>query len=395
MNEKKLSKKAVFIEGLMFFAYAFFAVNWIAGSKLTPNILRAFNIHGPNAVSLINNVVTLAKILGNLVAATIFTKLYPKKSIALGSLLIPAGAMLAALSQNFTIFLIGRFIMGFGGALFVVFFSPITINYFHQDHRPVVNALNNVSYNVGSIIALLILGPVISLVGLGRYALVVFALVSFVIFICWLLVGEDFEITKTGKKTDKDFTLFDGFKEKLAILMPLMYFGHLTLYMVMLNIFPNTNFSPIPASLISTLFTTGALVGTLFSVVVSKKSKKRVPVLRLAGVLATAIALTLFNTTSPILARVLALSLGLVMYLPLTNFVLIPQEVPGMYSEKLTQIMSVYWSLVYIFETIAYQVIVTIQFKFGDKTALIATGILSSTFILGSLLMKEPEEWAK
>lgn len=391
MKENKLTTKSIIIEVIMFLAYAFFAVNWIAGSSLTPNILNAFGQGGPGAVSLINNVVTVAKILGNLVAATIFAKLFPKKSIGLGVLLIPAGAMLAALSQNFTVFLIGRFIMGFGGALHVVYFSPVVVNYFHEDHRPVVNALNNVAYYVGSILALVLLGPVIQIVGLGRYALVVFAIVSFVVFAAWLIVGEDFAIGKAGE-TSSNFSLKDALKEKIAILMPTMYFGHLTLYMVMLNIFPNTNFSPIPASQISTYFTTGALIGTLLSILVAKKTSKRVPVLRVAGILTTGIGLLLINTTNATLAAVLAVALGTIMYVPLTNFVLIPQEIPGMYSEKLTQIMSVYWALVYILETIAYQIIVNIQFSFGDKTALTATVILSSTFIIGSFIMKEPEK---
>lgn len=281
--------------------------------------------------------------------------------------------------------------MGFGGALHVVYFSPVVVNYFHEDHRPVVNALNNVAYNVGSILALVLLGPVIQIVGLGRYALVVFAIVSFVVFAAWLIVGEDFAIGKAGE-TSSNFSLKDALKEKIAILMPTMYFGHLTLYMVMLNIFPNTNFSPIPASQISTYFTTGALIGTLLSILVAKKTSKRVPVLRVAGILTTGIGLLLINTTNATLAAVLAVALGTIMYVPLTNFVLIPQEIPGMYSEKLTQIMSVYWALVYILETIAYQIIVNIQFSFGDKTALTATVILSSTFIIGSFIMKEPEK---
>lgn len=78
MKENKLTTKSIIIEVIMFLAYAFFAVNWIAGSSLTPNILNAFGQGGPGAVSLINNVVTVAKILGNLVAATIFAKLFPK-----------------------------------------------------------------------------------------------------------------------------------------------------------------------------------------------------------------------------------------------------------------------------------------------------------------------------
>lgn len=392
MTNKKLPIKSIAIEAIMFLAYAFFAVNWIAGSTLTPNILKAFSVEGAHSVSLINNVVTIAKIIGNLVAATIFAKLFPKKSIGLGALLIPAGALLAALSPSFPIFLIGRFIMGFGGALFVVYFSPVVVNYFDPAHRPVVNALNNVSYNVGSILALILVGPVIKFLGLGRYALVAFSLVSFVVFLAWILIGEDFWITSSKETGSKTFSLKDALGEKIAILMPTMYFGHLTLYMVMLNIFPNTNFSPIPASKISTLFTTGALIGTLLSIMVAKRSTKRVPTLRVSGILTTIIGFFLIHTTSPLLASILALALGTIMYVPLTNFVLIPQEMPGMFSERLTQIMSVYWALVYILETIAYQIIVHIQFNFGDKTALTATIVLSVSFIIGSFIMKEPSE---
>lgn len=392
MNKEKTPIKSIAIEAIMFLAYAFFAVNWIAGSTLTPNILKAFDVEGPSAVSLINNVVTIAKILGNLVAATIFAKLFPKKSIGLGALLIPAGALLAALSQSFPIFLIGRFIMGFGGALFVVYFSPVVVNYFHPDQRPVVNALNNVAYNVGSILALILVGPVIKLLSLGRYALVAFSIVSFIIFAAWIFIGEDFRITSSQETGSKTFSLKDALGEKIAILMPTMYFGHLTLYMVMLNIFPNTNFSPIPASKISTLFTMGALIGTLLSIIVAKKSRKRVPTLRVSGILTTAIGLLLINSKNPVITSILALALGTIMYVPLTNFVLIPQEMPGMFSERLTQIMSVYWALVYILETIAYQIIVNIQFKMGDKAALTATLILSTSFIIGSFIMKEPSE---
>ena len=282
--------------------------------------------------------------------------------------------------------------MGFGGALFVVYFSPVVVNYFEPDKRPVVNALNNVSYNVGSILALILVGPVIKLLGLGRYALVAFSIVSFIIFAAWIFIGEDFKITSSAETGSKTFSLKDALGEKIAILMPTMYFGHLTLYMVMLNIFPNTNFSPIPASKISTLFTMGALIGTLLSIIVAKKSTKRVPTLRVAGILTTAIGLLLINAKSPVLTSILALALGTIMYVPLTNFVLIPQEMPGMFSERLTQIMSVYWALVYILETIAYQIIVNIQFKMGDKAALTATLILSTSFIIGSFIMKEPSE---
>lgn len=388
---KNPTKRAIFIEILMFLAYAFFAVNWIAGSSLTPQILDTYGVSGPHAVSLITNVVTLAKIIGNLLAASIFAKLFPKKSISLGALLIPLGSLLAALAPSFPIFLLGRFVMGFGGALFVVYFSPVVMNYFDHSHRPVVNAINNVAYNVGGIIALLMVKPVLRIIGHGGGTLVAFSLISMLVFILWIFVGEDFEIKQT-KTATKEFSLKDAFKEKIALLMPTMYFGHLTLYMVMLNIFPNTNFLTIPAERVSTYFTIGAMAGTLISIVVANKIKKRVPVLKLGGILVTLIGLGLINAKNPTLVTILALGLGTMMYVPLTNFVLVVQELPGMYPEKLTQIMSVFWSLVYTFETIAYQIIVLIQHTFGDKTALTATVVLSATFIVGSFFMPEPSE---
>lgn len=44
---KNPTKRAIFIEILMFLAYAFFAVNWIAGSSLTPQILDTYGVSGP------------------------------------------------------------------------------------------------------------------------------------------------------------------------------------------------------------------------------------------------------------------------------------------------------------------------------------------------------------
>ena len=44
-QEMKVSlSRAVMIEFVMFFTYAFFAVNWIAGSTLTPQIMEHFNL---------------------------------------------------------------------------------------------------------------------------------------------------------------------------------------------------------------------------------------------------------------------------------------------------------------------------------------------------------------
>src|SRR5699024_83677 len=112
------------------------------------------------SATFISNAITIAKIIGNFLAASFLNKLYPKKSIGLGSLLIVLGNVLAILAANYSLFILGRFIMGFGGALYVVYFSPVVINYFNQETRPTVNAINSVAHNAGGVLALIIVGPV-------------------------------------------------------------------------------------------------------------------------------------------------------------------------------------------------------------------------------------------
>lgn len=181
-KEKRTSKLSYLIETIMFFTYAFFAVNWIAGSTLTPEIMAHFGIREFSQATLISNAVTLAKIIGNFAAAYVLNKLYPKKSIGLGSIFIVLGSVIAIFAPNFMIFVIGRFIMGFGGALFIVYFSPVVIEYFSPEDRPLINSLNTVCYNVGSILALLLVSPVLRHFNNWKHSLLFFAGISLILF---------------------------------------------------------------------------------------------------------------------------------------------------------------------------------------------------------------------
>lgn len=102
--------------------------------------------------------------------------------------------------------------MGFGGALFVVYFSPVVIEYFSESDRPLINSLNTVCYNIGSILALLLVSPVLKYFNNWKYSLLFFAGISFILFIFWLIFGKDFEIVDKSKGK---YTLKDGLKEKL------------------------------------------------------------------------------------------------------------------------------------------------------------------------------------
>ena len=71
MEKQKISStRAVIIEFIMFFTYAFFAVNWIAGSTLTPQIMEHFHLKTFASATFISNAITVAKIIGNFMAVS-------------------------------------------------------------------------------------------------------------------------------------------------------------------------------------------------------------------------------------------------------------------------------------------------------------------------------------
>ncbi len=389
-KENKTNKLSYLIETIMFFSYAFFAVNWIAGSTLTPEIMKHFSITEFSQATLISNAVTVAKIIGNFLAASILNKLYPKKSIGFGSILIVIGSLIAIFAPTYFLFVIGRFIMGFGGALFVVYFSPVVIEYFSESDRPLINSLNTVCYNIGSILALLLVSPVLKYFNNWKYSLLFFAGISFILFIFWLIFGKDFEIVDKSKGK---YTLKDGLKEKIAWVMPLSYFGHLTLYMVMLNIFPISNLSPIDPKTISTLFAVGGVIGTIIAIILSKKLKKRVPIIKICTFLLSILAIFMIKSSNGLIASIFAFFMGVLMYVPLTSFVTIPQELPDMTPARLTQIMSIYWAVVYLLETIAFYFVGVLIDKFSYEVGLYFTIALSFSFFIGSFFLPETSKY--
>ena len=175
--------------------------------------------------------------------------------------------------------------------------------------------------------------------------------------------------------------------------MPLSYFGHLTLYMVMLNIFPISNLSPIDPKTISTLFAVGGVIGTIIAIILSKKLKKRVPIIKICTFLLSILAIFMIKSSNGLIASIFAFFMGVLMYVPLTSFVTIPQELPDMTPARLTQIMSIYWAVVYLLETIAFYFVGVLIDKFSYEVGLYFTIALSFSFFIGSFFLPETSKY--
>lgn len=388
MNNEKPTGRAIVIETIMFFTYAFFAVSWIAGSTLTPQIMEYFQLETFASATLISNAVTIAKIIGNFLAAGILAKLYPKKAIGLGSLLIVLGCAMAVIAPAYWVFILGRFIMGFGGALYVVYFSPVVIHYFSNAFRPAVNAINNVAYNVGSVIAMIIVAPIIAWLNTWQYSMAFFACISLVLFILWLVFGENFEL---AAKTDAavKYTVFDAMKEKLNWILPFTYSGLLTFYLVLLNIFPISGLCAIDSKTLSTLMAVGGIAGSLMAIWMGKRVHKRIPVIRWSGLAMTVLGALMLFTPNGIIAACSSFLIGLFMFLPVGSLMMIPQELPGMSAGKLTAVMGLFWAVSYIIETIVYFIIGFVIDGSGYMAGLLLALAASITFFAGSFLLPE------
>ncbi len=376
------------IEIIMFFTYAFFAVNWIAGSTLTPQIMEHFSLTSFASATLISNAITIAKIIGNFLAAGLLVKLLPKKAIGLGSLLIVLGCLMAVFAPAYSVFVIGRFVMGFGGALYVVYFSPVVVHYFQGKYLPVVNTVNSAVYNVGSILAMLIVAPVIAWLKSWQYSMLFFAAISAVLFVLWLIYGQNFEISGNSSSQTK-FSMKEALKEKISWLLPFAYSGLLTFYLVLLTVFPTSGIAAISGTTLSTLVAVGGIFGSLAAIWLARVYHRRLPVIRICGLLMTACGALMFFTKNGTLAMISAFLIGFFMFLPMTSLVLIPQELPGMTPARLTAIMGLFWAISYIVETILYFIIGFIVDGAGYQAGLIVALAASLTFFVGGFLLPE------
>ncbi|WP_454055301.1 MFS transporter [Clostridium sp. Marseille-Q7071] len=386
-QEVKTSQaRAYAIEAIIFLSYMFFSVSWLAGSKVTPEIMKAFNLDSlPSAVT---NAITISKIIGNLVAAWFLMKLGPKKAIGLSTLLISVVG-LGAFATNFPFFIITRFIMGFGGALLVVYFGPIVMHYFEPEKRPLLNGLNSVANNIGNIVALLMVDPIIKALGNWKAVVLVFAGISLLLFILWMIIGKDFVIASKSSTNEKSYGYKEGLKDKFNYIFAFAYSGWLTLYIVMLNLFPLNDAVSVNPSLLSTLLAVAGVVATPFGIMLAKKSKKKLPVVKICGILTPAVALLMVLTNSSTIAIVSSFILGFLIFLPMTTFVTIPQQLKGMTPQRLTVVMGMFWSISYIVETILYTIITKVVNSSGFQPAMYLSIACSLTFVICGFLLPE------
>ena len=402
-------KQGIIMFAILIAAYVVFATNWVAGSNLSKQITdHYFNGEkvSPIISEVVNYTITIARIIANLLAAFILIKLHPKKAAIL-ALFCLCFSFFAIFTHNYWLYTFSRMIMAFGGSMIIVFINSFVAKFIPNDKKIMTSAIITAAYNVGAaLVAILFLLFKEHFVDDWRYTMIGFSIFSIILFICWLIFSHDFEPTITWKHPNyfvykllieskeivheedaKKYTYADGFKDKFIYVFSLGFGGFLFLYVMPLVSLPrvvaehvhNTSFKPEFMILTVTL---GGIIGTLFSLMVTRKLNfRRKPFLIAHGVLMIGfMALGLiFVSTNVVLSYVMFSLSGFFMYSQYPVYLNLPYELPNMNSQRLTIMFGIFWAFGYAIYTL---------FNFTWSLVLNHFGYSSSIifYLLGSLI---------
>ncbi|WNC68752.1 MFS transporter [Thalassotalea nanhaiensis] len=388
----QISNKYI-VEGIVFISYVLFAMAWVGGTASMSQIMQAMQVDSFASASFISGSVTLAKIVGTFMAAWLASKLGIKYAFFMACILTAVG-IITPFAGNYEVLLASRFLMGLGGALMIVYFNPIVMNWFDAQQRPTVNGINAVAFNVGTAIILWTMLDINEVTGGWQNSLLIFSIASLVLAITWLFVH--FEPTKSStpastedtQQADAHYTYVDGLKDKFNWAYAFTYSGLLAFYICLFTFYPKAGISQ------SKWVIGFGIVGTLAGIIYSKKFPNRVPVIRWSGLIMVITIIGLSFSTSEFVQTLSAITLGFFIFFPVTALVTLPHELPKMTPQKITVVFSLFWSISYLFSTIVLWIFgKMVDANNGDFTvAFILITLISSTFFIGSFFLPETNQ---
>ena len=343
--------KKYLLEILMFSAYALFAASWVSGAILTPAIQASFGEEGFANATWGSNVITIAKIVGNLAAAALLMRLGAKRAFAIAVVLIAAGG-LGALAGTYGGWLVSRLALGLGGALAIVYFAPVVLHYFAAEERPMINGINAAAFNTGNLLALLTTTTLLAWLGSWQSVVVLYGVMVLALGVLWWLTAENFPLSGGGDKPEEKYGLKEGVRESFNWWLPLAYCGVLFCYIAVFALFPLIDGFAVASHHLSAVMIAAGMVGTVAGIIVTKRYPLRLPVLRFGGLALVIFAALMVTSRDPIIAYSAAALAGFCMFLPMTALVTLPQELPGMTPAKITVTFAMFWSISYGVETV-------------------------------------------
>ncbi len=387
METMNHSKKGYFMMAVLWLAYVTFAMNWVAGSSLTPQITETFfgGPVDPIISQLVNYSITTARVFANILAAIVLMKLGPRKAAGLAIGLLMMG-LVAIYLPNYWAYTVARMVMAVGGSMVIVYMNPIVAHYVKNSNVKLrINAANTVAYNAGAfIVAVLFTIFAKQMVANWRLTLTFFASLTILFFIAWLWKAETFETKESGGKAEKygyKEALKDGFLWRYG----LAFASFLTLYVLSLVSFKAIfdQYTLLNGSVTNLLISGFGILGTFAGIRIGNKGVPRKPTLLFSGIVMVgtfALALVFANKI-PLLSYSLISISGFAMYIQYPIFLNLPHELKGMTPQRLTIMFGLFWAIAYAGQTIATIVWSFILGSSGYTPAMIFFIAVSSLYI--------------
>lgn len=381
-------KKKYILEFILFTSYMLFAMSWVGAATFMKDIMQMTGMQSLTQASVLSTSLTFAKIIGTAIAAWTIVKFGIRNAFTVASILMCL-SIVTPYAPNYPILLISRFLMGLGGALIIVYFNPIVYKYFEPSERAIVNGLNAIAFNVGTAIMMFGVPFFLSIFGSWQKTLLVISCASIVMLVVWLIFGKIDLENNSNQNTAKiaaKYSFSDGLKDRFNWFFAFTYSGLLAFYIVLFTFYPKAGIVQTKQVILFGII--GAIVGMIYS----NKTKKRIPVLRISGLIQVIAAFGLsFAGDNQLLATVSAAALGFFMFLPMPALVTYAQERPNTNSQQISVTFSLFWSLSYLVATVIPTIFAKIvDYNNGDyHTAFIFICTIEGTFLLGSLFLRE------
>jgi hypothetical protein len=385
---KNETKKGYFMLAVLWLSYVTFAMNWVAGSSLTPQITKTFfgGSVDPLISQLVNYSITTARVFANILAAVILMKLGPKKAAgtAIGLLIM---GLVAIYLPNYWAYTAARMVMAVGGSMVIVYMNPVVAHYITNSKSKLrMNAANTVAYNAGAfIVAILFTIFAKQMVINWRLTLTFFASLTILFFVGWLWKAENFDTKERNDGTGEAYGYKDALKDGFLWRYGMAFASFLTLYVLSLVSFKAVfeQYTLLNGSVTNLLISGFGILGTFAGIRIGNKGVPRKPILMLSGIAmvgAFALALVFANQLSYLSYTLIAIS-GFAMYIQYPIFLNLPHELKGMTAQRLTIMFGLFWALAYAGQTVATIIWSYILGTSGYTPAMIFFIAVSSVYI--------------
>lgn len=354
------TRKGYFMLAVLWLSYVTFAMNWVAGSSLTPQITKTFfgGAVDPLISQLVNYSITTARVFANILAAVVLMKLGPKKAAGTAIGLLMMG-LVAIYLPNYWAYTAARMVMAVGGSMVIVYMNPVVAHYITNSKIKLrLNAANTVAYNAGAfIVAVLFTTFANQMIANWRLTLTFFAALTVLFFAGWLWKAENFETRENNGGAGEAYGYKDALKDGFLWRYGMAFASFLTLYVLSLVSFKAVfeQYTLLNGSVTNLLISGFGILGTFAGIRIGNKGVPRKPILVISGIfMVGAFALALvFANQMPFLSYTLIAISGFAMYIQYPIFLNLPHELKGMTAQRLTIMFGLFWALAYAGQTVA------------------------------------------